>query len=304
MHQFATLLLALLAFSLPALPTQAGETVTYYHLDALGSPVAATDEQGNLKWREKYRPYGSRIKKQTEADSNSRWYTGHSHDEEFGLTYAGARYYDPVVGRFMGVDPVPFQENVVHSFNRYAYGNNNPYKYVDPDGLFGQAIVGVSVGIGIWVLGEAVNIAYESYTAPDPATVNGQVTPSGAIMPAAVGRLGSKLFGRFLNRSASITTNVTKGRLRGVDDLVGAASGKARSSGDIVVQGGRGRAKKLFREFDSKGVGNRTLVRDKTGGGRGVEGALEDGTPIRIRMKPDGTTRIQAGDQKFIFPPK
>jgi RHS repeat-associated protein len=134
MPKLTTLLLALLTFSLPALPAQAGETVTYYHLDALGSPVAATDEQGNLKWREEYRPYGSRIKKQTEADNNSRWFTGHPHDEEFGLTYAGARYYDPVVGRFMGVDPIPFQENVVHSFNRYAYAANNPYKYVDPDG--------------------------------------------------------------------------------------------------------------------------------------------------------------------------
>lgn len=69
------------------------------------------------------------------------------------------------------------------------------------------------------------------------------------------------------------------------------------------MQGGRDRAKELFREFDVKGVGNRTIGRDKTGGGRSVEGALEDGTPLRIRMKPDGTTRIQAGDQKFIFPP-
>jgi uncharacterized protein RhaS with RHS repeats len=46
----------------------------------------------------------------------------------------GARYYDPVIGRFMGVDPVGFQENNIHSFNRYAYANNNPYRYIDRDG--------------------------------------------------------------------------------------------------------------------------------------------------------------------------
>lgn len=34
----------------------------------------------------------------------------------------------------MGVDPVPFQEGSVHSFNAYMYGNNNPYKFVDPNG--------------------------------------------------------------------------------------------------------------------------------------------------------------------------
>ena len=46
--------------------------------------------------------------------------------------YMQARYYDPVIGRFYSNDPVGFRD--VHSFNRYAYANNNPYKYVDPDG--------------------------------------------------------------------------------------------------------------------------------------------------------------------------
>lgn len=45
-----------------------------------------------------------------------------------------ARYYDPVIGRFYSNDPIGFRD--VHSFNRYAYVNNNPYKYVDPTGEF------------------------------------------------------------------------------------------------------------------------------------------------------------------------
>ena len=43
-----------------------------------------------------------------------------------------ARYYDPVIGRFYSNDPVGF--NNIHNFNRYTYANNNPYKYIDPDG--------------------------------------------------------------------------------------------------------------------------------------------------------------------------
>jgi hypothetical protein len=40
----------------------------------------------------------------------------------------------PSSARFLGVDPIHFQENNIHSFNRYAYGNNNPYRFIDPDG--------------------------------------------------------------------------------------------------------------------------------------------------------------------------
>src|SRR5205814_8214755 len=112
--------------------TSAAQSITYYHWDALGSPVAASDEQGNLKWREEYKPYGERIINAFQAQSNTRWFTGHPHDDATGLTYMGARWYDPGIGRFMGVDPKAFNETDVYSFNRYVYANDNPYKYVDP----------------------------------------------------------------------------------------------------------------------------------------------------------------------------
>lgn len=51
------------------------------------------------------------------------------------------RYYDPIIGRFMGNDPIGFRD--VYSFNRYAYANNNPYRYVDPDGENALAINGM-----------------------------------------------------------------------------------------------------------------------------------------------------------------
>ena len=128
----ATALAALL--TLTAAFSQAEETITYIHWDAQGSPVAATDQDGNVVWRVSYRPYGERINHQPAAGPHTRWYTGHPQDEDTGLIYAGARYYDPVVGRFLAVDPVEFQEDNLHSFNRYAYGSNNPYRYVDPNG--------------------------------------------------------------------------------------------------------------------------------------------------------------------------
>ena len=68
------------------------------------------------------------------AASNDIWFTSRRQDAETGLVYMGARYYDPVAGRFISQDPKLFDEKNIHSFNRYAYANNNPYKYMDPDG--------------------------------------------------------------------------------------------------------------------------------------------------------------------------
>ncbi len=63
-------------------------------------------------------------------------FTGHLEDTDIGLTYMQQRYYDPVIGRFYSNDPVGFGADNPMMFNRYAYVNNNPYKYVDPDGRY------------------------------------------------------------------------------------------------------------------------------------------------------------------------
>jgi RHS repeat-associated protein len=65
---------------------------------------------------------------------NPTWYIGKPQDTTTGLVYFGARWYDPITGRFLGFDPAEVTDENPHSFNRYAYGNNNPYKYLDPDG--------------------------------------------------------------------------------------------------------------------------------------------------------------------------
>jgi len=136
----------------------ATETITYYHTDILGSPIAATDKDGNVLWRENYKPYGERLKDDAmaKASENSVWYTGHAEDRETDLIYMGARWYDPVLGRFMGIDPVGVDLNNVHSFNRYAYANNNPYAFVDPDGR-------VPVPLIIWIGKEIVSSVAEHY---------------------------------------------------------------------------------------------------------------------------------------------
>lgn len=128
----ARLAIAVLLFALGAQSALAERKTTYYHNDAIGSVVAASNEAGQLLWRKEYAPFGEQLDSTTENEKLA--YTGKEHDDATGLTYFGARYYDPYLGRFMGVDPAGVNPSDPFTFNRYSYGNNNPYRFIDPNG--------------------------------------------------------------------------------------------------------------------------------------------------------------------------
>ena len=50
--------------------------------------------------------------------------------------YMQQRYYDPMLGVFLSVDPVTAYEQPISQFHRYRYANNNPYRFKDPDGRY------------------------------------------------------------------------------------------------------------------------------------------------------------------------
>lgn len=105
-------------------------STTYYHTDALGSPVAETNAAGTVTQRSRYEPYGLPA---NTPFPDAPGYTGHVADSFTQLSYMQQRYYDPLIGRFLSVDPAVNSANG-GSFNRYWYANNSPYKFTDPDG--------------------------------------------------------------------------------------------------------------------------------------------------------------------------
>jgi RHS repeat-associated protein len=122
----------------------AAETVVYYHTDPAGTPLAMTDSRDNVIWKAHYRPFGEE-QSVTGTAENNRKFVGKEKDTESGLSYFGARYLKSDVGRFISpdpmgaVDPWTGKENsvILHNpqrLNQYAYGLNNPYRYVDADG--------------------------------------------------------------------------------------------------------------------------------------------------------------------------
>ena len=65
-------------------------------------------------------------------------FTGKERDAETGLDDFGARYMSSAQGRFTSVDPIwVTKERMLdpQRLNLYAYGRNNPLKFIDPDGM-------------------------------------------------------------------------------------------------------------------------------------------------------------------------
>jgi len=104
---------------------------TYYFLpDGLGSTVALTDGAGAIHTRYTYAPFGETTKIGT-VTTNPFQFTARENDNT-GLYYYRARYYHPVLQRFISEDPAEFGGGDV---NLYGYVGNNPLQWTDPLGL-------------------------------------------------------------------------------------------------------------------------------------------------------------------------
>ena len=104
------------------------EETYYYHQDEQLSTAFITNEKREIQNHYQYDAFGNGIC-QEEGISNRIRYTGQQYDGVTGQYYLRARYYNPIVGRFL-------QEDVYQGdgLNLYAYCGNNPVRYYDPSG--------------------------------------------------------------------------------------------------------------------------------------------------------------------------
>ena len=106
----------------------------YYHPDHLGSSSYITNLDGEVLQHIEYVPFGEVFIEERNNTWNTPYlFNAKEFDEETGMYYYGARYYEPRLSLWMSCDPL--QERKA-GFTTYAYCENNPVKLFDPDGKF------------------------------------------------------------------------------------------------------------------------------------------------------------------------
>jgi RHS repeat-associated protein len=106
---------------------------SYLHVDHLGTTRLVTNSSGAAVQRYEYAPFGKLIG-DSAGPSESHRFTGQESDDETGLIYFRARYYDPALGRFITPDPISAAPDQPQELDQYQYANNNPVSVADPSG--------------------------------------------------------------------------------------------------------------------------------------------------------------------------
>src|SRR3989344_8217312 len=157
-------------------PTEvkASETLYFVHQDHLGSTSLVTDTAGKPISKQTHFPYGAtRSYSQLTADNSQpeRQYTGQvSDNDETGLYYYNARYYNPQIGKFSQADKFN------SGSNKYAYVRNNPIRYNDPEGY--QEKTPTPEGDQLFLIITSVGVDCDSLNCNPPADYKDEIFQS------------------------------------------------------------------------------------------------------------------------------
>jgi RHS repeat-associated protein len=106
----------------------------FYHPDHLGSTSYVTDASGEVYQHLEYFAFGETfVEEHSNTNRTPYLFNGKELDEETGLYYYGARYYDPRTSVWESVDPMAERGP---GWSPYNYNFDNPLRYIDPTGMW------------------------------------------------------------------------------------------------------------------------------------------------------------------------
>jgi RHS repeat-associated protein len=170
----------------------------FFHADQVGSSNYVTDANGDIYQHTEYFPTGETwVDESSNKQRTPYLFSGKELDEETGLYYYGARYYDPRTGIWQSADPLLGSYldgapnggvNSPVNLAPYTYTYNNPVRLTDPDGRW----VNIAIGAGVGALIATGVEGYRQYRAGEfsgtrllGAAAGGAIT--GAVAGATMG---------------------------------------------------------------------------------------------------------------------
>lgn len=119
-----------------ARPTGGTFAYQYNLTDHLGSVRAVVNQNGTVEQATDYYPFGMAFSTNNLTKNNYLYNNKELQNQTlsstfFGMYDYGARYYDPVIGRWGSVDPMAEKSR---RWSPYNYCYDNPLRFIDPDG--------------------------------------------------------------------------------------------------------------------------------------------------------------------------
>jgi RHS repeat-associated protein len=192
--------------------------------DSAAWAVNSVSRAATIKYNDPYGNPRDASAAQPQWPAGQRGFVGGVNDPT-GLTLLGARFYDPRTGAFISVDP-EVDEYDPQRLHPYAYANNNPATFSDPDGLFWGALkngiqkAASSVASGVTSAAKAVvnnagtiasvagTVAMVATFLPPPAQVVAAAAGAVAAVAGAIDTAKSCVSGDALNCAVGVASMV------------------------------------------------------------------------------------------------
>ena len=213
------------------------ETDTYYfRRNLLGDVIGIYNTNGDKVGGYAYDAWGNctiTLNTNGIATKNPIRYRGYYYDQDTGLYYLNARYYNPEWRRFISPDDTSYLDPEIESgLNLYCYCNDDPVNYADPSGhsitavLIGAFVVGAITGAVISVATQLVDNEYDFSRINPWLVVSDAVFGglNGLLAASGLGALASAFLGASLGGLQAVISSAIKGETINMTDVLIAAA--------------------------------------------------------------------------------